>query len=452
MIWRIAFSFFICCLLLTGECVSARSKGVFHPKTFTLSNGLQVVVITNPRAPIVSQMVFYKVGSMDDPDEKSGMSHFLEHLMFEGESAVPAGKFSEVVARLGGNQNAGTSRDFTFYYQNVPKTQLERVIELEAGRMSRLKISPKHVDIERKVVLEERRMRIDNNPGAILNEATSNTFYWHHPYGQPVIGWEHEIEQYVLEDAQNFYQAWYVPNNAIAVYAGDITVEDVKPLVEKHFGKIPKGLKLARAKNLQEPQHRGVAQRVMLESPLVDHARLQRLYPAPNLLTDPKKPYAIEVLAFILGGGATSYLYDFLVHKQKIASWVGVSYDSQSRGPAIFLVAAQPTPGNDIEVLEKAIDQALKSFLSEGVTKARVADAKRRMLAGLEYAKDPAFAGAREIGYALAAGLSVDDVEMWPDRIEAVTLEQVKQVAQEILQNPQHITSILLPIQKAQSS
>ncbi|MEN8236346.1 MAG: pitrilysin family protein [Pseudomonadota bacterium] len=451
MIWRIAFSLFICCFLLTDEFAWAESRGVFHPKTFTLENGLQVVVITNPRVPIVSQTIFYKVGGMDDPDGKSGMAHFLEHLMFEGESAVPAGKFSEVISRLGGNQNAATSRDLTYYYQHVPKTQLERVIQLEAGRMSKLTISPKHVDVERKVVLEERRMRIDNKPGAILGEATMNTFFWHHPYGRPVIGWEHEIETYTLEDAQNFYQTWYVPNNAIAVYAGDITVEEVRPLVQKHFGKISKGASLPRVKNLQEPQHRGVAQRVVLQSPLVEHAKFERLYPAPNLLTDGKKPYAIQVLSFILGGGgATSYLYNALVHEQKIASWVGVAYDPDSRGPSVFLVAAQPTPGNKIKTLERAIDTVLSDFLSGVLTEKDVSDAKRRMLAGLDYEKDPAFAGAREIGSVLAMGLTIDDVEMWPDRIKAVTLKQVQQVAQEILKNPQHVTAILLPTKKVQ--
>ena len=238
--WNQFFNIFFCCLLINGAANAARPKGVFHPKTFTLKNGLQVVVITNPRAPIISQTIFYKVGSMDDPDSKSGMAHFLEHLMFEGESSVPAGKFSEEVTRIGGDQNAATSRDYTFYYQHVPKSELERVMQLEAGRMEKLKLFPKHVDVERNVVLEERRARTDNNPSRILTEATMNTFYWHHPYGHPTIGWEHEIKNYALGDAAQFYNDWYAPNNAIAVYAGDITVEKLRPLVEKYYGKIPK--------------------------------------------------------------------------------------------------------------------------------------------------------------------------------------------------------------------
>jgi len=448
---RIVFGLIIFCLVINADAFSARTSGVFHPETFTLSNGLQVVVITNPRAPIVSQTIFYKVGGMDDPDAKSGMAHFLEHLMFKGASAVPAGEFMETVTRLGGKQNAITSRDYTYYYEHIPKSQLEAVIKLEAGRMSSLTILPEHVDTERSVVLEERRMRVDNNPGAILNEATMNTFYWHHPYGRPIIGWEHEIRGYSLDDAQNFYKQWYVPNNAIAVYAGDITVDEVKPLVEKYFGKISRGPDTRRTKNIQEPQHRGVAQRAVLQSPLVDHSMFQRLYPAPNLLTDKKKAHAIQVLAFILGGGATSYLYNSLVHEQKIASWIGVSYDPSSRGPSHFLIAAQPTPNHSIGTLESSIAKAMVDFLSDGVTEQDVTEAKRRMLAGLDYEKDPAFAGSIEIGAALSGGLAIDDVENWPDRIDAVTLDQVKQVAQEIFSNPQQVTAILLPVEQQQS-
>ncbi len=405
---------------------------------------MQVVVITNPRAPIVSQTVFYKVGAMDDPQGKSGMAHFLEHLMFKGASDVPAGEFMEAIASLGGEQNAVTTRDFTYYFQHVPKEQLEKTIKLEAGRMSSLTILADHVETERSVVLQERRMRIDNNPAAVLQEATSKTFYWHHAYGRPAIGWEHEIANYSLKDAQDFYQKWYKPNNAVLVFSGDITVEEVRPLVEKYYGKIPSGKLPDREENI-EPTHRGIAQRTILKSPLVDHPKFNRLYPAPNYAQDQKAAYALQVLTFILGEGATSYLYNALVHEQKIATWVRVGYDPQTRGPTILVIAAQPSPGKSLKELERAINKTIKDFLRHKITSEEVESAKRRMLATLDYAKDPAFAGTYELGYAVSIGRQLADVEAWPERIEAVQLQEVQAIAAKILSNQQHVTSLLIP-------
>ncbi len=431
-------------LLAFSTTALAKSPGVFNPKTFTLANGLQVVVISNHRAPVVTQMVWYRAGSKDDPIGKSGIAHFLEHLMFKGTPDVPAGRFVEIISRNGGQQNAFTTRDYTVYFQEVVSDKIETIIELEAGRMSDLAFLPDLVETERAVIIEERRMRIDNKPQAILLEAANAAFFWHHPYGRPIIGWEHEMKTLNRDDAIKFYKTWYVPNNATLVFAGDVTVDKVKPLVEKYYGTIPRR-QLPERQLVDEPTHRNVAQRIALSSQLVDHPNILFVYPAPNIRDNIKEVHAISVLTYILGEGATSKLYRSLIQQQKIAASINIGYDPGYFGPASFTLHSQPTPGNSIKALELAIKKELQTLLKQGVTRKEVENAKRRIIAGIAYVKDGSFGGAEDFGKVFSTNRKIDDIELWPEHIKAVTAEQVNTALKKIFSAKEHLTALLLP-------
>ncbi len=446
------FKQILCCCILgialsTSPQAAAKGAGVFHPQTFTLDNGLQVVVISNHRAPVVMQAIVYKVGSKDEPLGKSGIAHFLEHLMFQGTPDVPAGQFAKIITRNGGSLNAFTSREQTAYYQQVSRNKLETIMKLEAGRMSGLSLLPKIIESERKVILEERRLRIDNKPGGILAEAAEAALYWHHPYGKPIIGWEHEMQTLNRQDALDFYNAWYVPNNAVLIFAGDITVAQIKPLVEKYYGAITKR-PLPQRTQIKEPTHRGVSHRVTMKSPLVNHPTMHLLFSAPNYLEDPKTATAASVLSYMLAVGNNSILQKSLIEEQKIASSITLYYDKGYFGLGNYDLSTQPTPGRSIKDLEQAVQQEIQKLLKRPITKEEVEKAKARMVAGIAYAKDSAFGGASEIGRALSTGRTIEDVESWPDKIKAVTTEQVNAVLKQIFTAEASVTALLLPESK----
>lgn len=430
--------------LWSGVC-GANERGIFHPQTFTLQNGLQVLVISNPRAPVVTQMLYYKVGSMDDPIGKSGLAHFLEHLMFKGTPQVPAGEFMEAITKIGGEQNAVTTFDYTYYYQKVSADHLELIIKLEADRMANLVLLPNIVENERKVILEERRLRTDNEPASILGEAVNKAFYWHHPYGRPPIGWEHEMKTLNQEDAKTFYKTWYAPNNAILIFAGDVTVEKVKPLIEKYYGKLPRREVPLRS-HVQEPIHRNVSERLSLSSPLVDYLSWERHYPAPNFqVKNQVYPYALDVLSYILSNGATSIFYRNLVEGQKIVASINVNYSASNLGPAMFSISAQPSPSHTLEDVEVAIEKEIEMLIKNGISKEEVEKAKNRKLAGLAYLKDDVLSGAQEFGATLAIGRTINDIELWPERIKSVTVEDVNAVLKLVFEAKDHVTALLMP-------
>src|ERR1700723_711537 len=239
--------------LSAGDALAQATVTSAPPATFTLGNGLQVVVIPDHRTPVVTQMIWYKVGSADETPGKSGLAHFLEHLMFKGTSKHPAGEFSETVLRAGGNENAFTSSDYTGYFQRVPREQLGSMMEFEADRMTGLVLKDENVLPERDVVLEEFNMRVANNPEARLTEQIMAALYLNHPYGRPVIGWRPELEKLNREDALAFYRRFYTPNNAVVVIAGDVTEAEVRPLVEKTYGKVARRAEIGPRMRPQEP-------------------------------------------------------------------------------------------------------------------------------------------------------------------------------------------------------
>jgi zinc protease len=422
--------------------------GVFDPETFVLENGMPVVVIPNHRAPVVSHMVWYKAGAADEPRGKSGVAHFLEHLMFKGTEAVPNGQFSKIVARNGGRENAFTAWDYTGYFQNVAKDRLELVMKLEADRMVNLRLDNDDVLTERDVILEERRTRIDNGPAAQLREQTNAALFMNHPYGRPVIGWRHEIEALSREDALDWYRTYYAPNNAILVIAGDVTAAEIRPLAEKYYGAIPARQVPERVRP-GEPVHHAPRQ-VTLESPQVQQPSWTRTYLAPSYRSGASEHvYALQVLAEILGGGATSRLYRGLVVDQGIAAAARAYYDPAAIDLSDFGFYLSPRPGGDAEddlrTLEEALQALLADLLANGVTAQEVERAKQRLQAEAVYARDSLQAGARVLGASLASGRAVAEVEAWPELIGEVTVAQVNAAARAVFVPARSVTGLLLP-------
>ena len=417
--------------------------GVFNPESFTLKNGMQVVVIPNHRAPIVTHMVWYKVGSADEPRGKSGIAHFFEHLMFKATKNLKSCEFSKTVARNGGRDNAFTSFDYTGYHQNVAVDRLPIVMKLEADRMRNLIIDKVQIEPERQVVLEERRSRTDNSPAAKLGEQINAALFINYPYRDPVIGWDHEIRGLTVEDLRTFYDAWYRPNNAILVVAGDITAEKLRPLAEKYYGGIEAKPVPPRIR-AQEPPH-NAARRVILKDARVRQPSWRRLYLAPSLsYGDRKHVYPLEVLAQILGGGATSRLYRSLVVDKKLAISAGAFYDGDDLGPSRFGFYASPRPGITMKKLEDAMDGEIAQLMDMGVTKKDVARAIATMQAEAIYARDSSGAGARVLGSALASGHTIEDVESWPDRIGNVTAAAINKAAKAVFVINSSVTGLLL--------
>ena len=417
---------------------------VFNPETFTLKNGMQVVVVTNSRVPVVTHMVWYKVGSADEGPGESGIAHFLEHLMFKGTKKRGPGEFSQIVARNGGQENAFTSYDYTAYYQTIAVDRLETVMEMEADRMTNLVITPKEVEPERQVVIEERRMRTDNNPGALLGEQTNAALFLNYPYRNPIIGWRHDIDALDINRILAFYKRYYRPNNAILVVAGDITAEKLKPLAEKYYGAIPAGEPVTRARAKEPPQQ--AERRVELKDKRVRQASWSRTYMASGFMWGERADsYPLEVLANIIGGGASSRLYRKLVVEDKLAVSAGAHYSGDDVGPGQFVYYATPRTGVDMATLEKAVEAEIAHILKDGITADELARAKDRMQAEAIYARDSLSGGARTLGAALAAGIPVAEVEAWPDRIGAVSTDAIAKAARATFDIRRSVTSLLLP-------
>jgi zinc protease len=416
----------------------------FGAEGFSLANGLQVVVIPTHRAPTVTQMVWYRVGGADEPRGKSGIAHFLEHLMFRGTKEVPPGQFSRLVAQNGGRDNAFTSEDYTAFYQTVAVDRLPLVMKLEADRMQNLEIADAVVLPEREVIIEERRSRIDNNPAALLTEQVHAALYLNHPYRIPTIGWEHEMEKLSTEDALAQYRTWYAPNNAVLVVAGDVTGAQVKALAEQYYGAIP-ARPVPPRHRLVEPPHVASVQ-LELRSPRVAQANWTRSYLAPSYTGgETRHAYALEVLAQIIGGGATSRLTRALVIEQEVAQSAGAFYDPGPLDLATFGFYAVPRGDHPVAEVEQAVEAEIKALLLKGVTSEEVERAKNRMIAEAVYARDSLSGPANIFGAALVTGRSIEDVESWPARIAAVTVDQVDDAARYVIRDNTAVTGVLLP-------
>ena len=417
---------------------------MFDPKIFTLDNGLQVVVVENPRAPIVVHTMWYRVGAADEPPGKSGIAHFLEHLMFKGTPSVPSGEFSKIVAANGGSDNAFTSQDYTAYVQRVASDKLELVMRMEADRMANLRLTEEKIAPERGVVQEERRSRTDNNPGAQLYERRRAVTYLRHPYRIPVIGWKSEIDGLTAEDALAFYRRHYTPNNAILIVAGDATASEVRSLAEKHYGPIARRPTPARERPVEPDQL--AAKRVTMKNKRVHVPSVSIAYRAPSFSAgETRHAYPLLLLADILGGGSTGRLHRRLVIEEKAASGAGAGYLGTALDMGEFTISASALSGGDIEALEALVREEIERIVEHGVTEAELARSKRAMLAGAIYARDGLRAAPGIIGRALTTGRTIADVEAWPERIAAVGAAQIEDAARAVFLERRSVTSVLLP-------
>ncbi|MFZ1106652.1 MAG: pitrilysin family protein [Hyphomicrobiaceae bacterium] len=434
-------------LMLTAQtALSAPAAAGPRASEFKLANGLTLVVVPDNRAPVVTHMVYIRAGAADEPPGVSGIAHFLEHLMFKSTEKLANGEFSAIITRLGGQQNAFTTSDYTAYYQRVAKDRLKTMMEMEADRMMNLRLDPKEVDTERQVIIEERRLRVENVPSSILGEQMSAALYQNHPYRIPIIGWMHEMAKLSREDALAFYKRFYAPNNAIVVVTGDVDPDEVRALAEATYGKLPANPQVAKRVRPQEPEQRA-PRRVELKDARAGNASVRRYYLAPTLLkSEPREAEALYLLMKIAAGGGTSRLYQSLVAKETVASSTGGWYsglylDSGSIG--VYAVAAE---GVGLDKVEQAIDRVLNDLRENGVTQAELDRAKKQFLAEFVYESDSQVSLARRYGSGLALGLTVEKIDRWPEMIAKVTLDDVRRAAAKHLDMRHSVTGTLVPV------
>lgn len=438
------------CVLAMPFAAQARKPDtkVFNAESFTLENGLEVVVVPSHRAPVVTHMVWYKAGAADEPPGRSGIAHFMEHLMFKGSEGFGPGEFSEKIRSLGGNDNAFTGQDYTAYFQSIAAEHLETVMRMEAGRMRGMTLPPEEVESERKVIIEERRQRTDNDPGARFAEQMSAALFVNHPYGTPVIGWGHEMSVLTREDAKTFYDRWYGPNNAILIVSGDVTGPQVHELAKKIYGPLAR-VDVPPRNRPQPPPGESRLALTMFHADVREPV-VQKMYRVPSAHQNKTEALALQVLEEIMGGGPTSRLYRALVVEQKIATSAGLSYRSAALDDAVLYLYAAPAPGQDHYAVNAALEEELRRLVRDGITADELNDAITRMQAEAIYALDSLSGPAMVFGQALATGATIDDVEYWPRDIAAVTAEQVQAAAAQYLDpdNPgtrPPVTGYLLP-------
>jgi zinc protease len=426
---------------IPGSAETAPPATVAH---FTLANGLELVVVPDHRTPVVTHMVWYKVGSADEPPGKSGIAHFLEHLMFKGTAKNPAGRFSQTLATIGGQENAFTSTDFTAFFQRVSREHLASLMEFEADRMTGLVLSDANVLPELQVVLEEWNLRVGNDPGARLGEQVTAALFLNHPYHRPVIGWHNEIEKLNREDALVFYRRFYTPNNAVVVVAGDVTPLEAKTLAEATYGKVERVVEVAPRDRPKEPVQEA-ARTVTLADPRVTQPSLRRVYLTPSAPTAVAgESEALDVLAAILGNGSNSRFYQTLVLDKDIALNAGAGYDGTALDYSHLQVSVTPKPGTTLPQIEAAMDAVLAEVIEKGVTAEELDRCKNALIADAAYAQDNQATLARWFGAALAIGLTVEQVQSWPERIRQVTAESVRAVARRYLDKRRSVTGYLI--------
>ncbi len=419
---------------------------------FTLKNGMKVVVIPDRRAPVVTHMVWYKVGAADEASGKSGIAHLLEHLLFKGTKKIAPGEFSKIVSRNGGQDNAFTSLDYTGYFQRISKDRLELVMGMEADRMQNLVLTEKDIVTERDVVKEERRTRTDNRPTALLSEQMSAAQYIAHPYGIPVIGWMSEVANLTRQDAMDFYRKFYTPSNAILVVAGDVTSEQVLKLAKKYYGVLKNTATPGPRVRTMEPDPIA-ARRVIMRDKRVSSPYVMRQYLAPSFLTaKDNQAMALDVLTEILGSGTTSRMYKKLVIEDKIAVSTGSWYSGSKMDYGTFGFYGVPAPGSTPEQLERAIDAIIAEVLEKGVTQKELDRARKVLQAETVYLLDSQSSLARIFGSALASGRTVSDVINWDDNLNSVTISDIKEAAAGVLQIARSVTGILLKAKDGKSA
>lgn len=434
-----------CLMLCTGQALAEEFNLAerLKPETARLRNGMEIVVIPDHRVPVVTHMMWYRVGSADEKPGHSGIAHFFEHLMFKGTKKMAPGEFSKTVARNGGQDNAFTSYDFTAYFERVALDRLELIMSMEADRMRNLQFPEEVFYPERDVIIEERSQRTDNNPSAQLSEQMSATLYQNHHYGIPVIGWKHEIAGLTYETALDFYKTYYAPNNAILIVAGDVTMDDVLPMAKKYYGRLKKSKLPERVRHL-EPEH-VAARRIMFADERVKQPAFERQYLVPSASSrNSEDSPAVEVLSHILGEGATSRLYKEIVVKQGLAASASTGYFTSALNETDLSISVLPRPGVSVDQVEAAVDSTLADLLENGVTQEEVDAAAKTMVNNLVFALDSQMYMNYIFGMTLTTGGTIESVLQWPDQISSVTAEDVNRVARKYLVPARSVTGHLL--------
>jgi zinc protease len=433
MLWMWALSF----VPLAAQAQSAQE--------FMLKNGMKVIVKEDHRAPTVAHMVWYKVGSVDEQNGTTGVAHALEHMMFKATAKLKSGEFSKRVAALGGRENAFTSKDYTAYFQQIEKSRLDKVMELEADRMANLRFSKDEFAKEIRVVMEERRWRTEDQPTALVYESLNASAFAAHPYHHPIVGWMSDLQNMTLEDVKTWYARWYGPNNATLVVSGDVDAKQVYALAEKHFGKIPRK-PLPIRKPQDEPVQRG-ARRVTVKAP-AENPYVALAFKVPTLRDVEKDQdvYALEVLAAVLDGYDNARLNAKLVRTDRVANTVGAGYSNIARGPVLFLLDGTPARGTTTEDLEKLLRAEVARVAQEGVSEEELQRVKTQLIAGQIYKRDSTFGQAMEIGVIEMTGISHTNIDRIIEKLKTVTAAQVQAVAQKYFGDDALTVATLVPL------
>ncbi len=432
-------------LALCLGAASAQAQTITDAVTsFQLDNGMDVVVIEDNRVPVVQHMVWYRAGAADEPMGASGVAHFLEHLMFKGTETMESGELSATVAANGGRDNAFTSWDYTGYFQRVAADRLELMMQMESDRMVNIRLTDRDIVTERQVILEERNQRVENNPRALFSEQINAAQFLNHRYGVPIIGWKHEMEELGMGDVMAFYERHYAPNNAILIVSGDVDPDEVRHLAQTYYGVIPANPDLPERARAQEPPQTA-ERRLTFRDPRVAQPYVSRSYFAPERDSgEQEKAAALTFLAEILGGGTTSYLAEKLQFDTQTVVYVGAFYSGMALDSTTFDVIVVPAPGVSLQEAEDAMDAAIVQFIEDGVDSDQLDRIKMQLQASEIYARDNAEGIANRYGRALTSGLTVEDVQAWPDILQAVTEADIVEAARAVLRRETSVTGWLM--------
>lgn len=411
----------------------------------TLENGLEIVIIPDRRAPVVTHMLWYRVGSADEPIGKSGIAHFLEHMLFKATETYESGEFSSKIAEIGGVENAFTSYDYTAYFQKIAPSALDDMMRYEADRMRNLIVDDAQTASERAVVIEERNSRVENNPGALMREELYATLYQNHPYRIPVIGWKHEVEALDVADIKSFYEAFYAPNNAVLIVAGDVDAEDVLAMAQKHYGPVAPSDQIKDRTRVSEPEQ-NTQRTITMRDERVRQPSMQQIWLTPSYVTAADgEAEALDLLGEILGGGIRSRLYQALIVNNTIAASTGAYYQGTNKDETTFIIWGSPAIGADLDQVKAAVNVEIQKIIADGVTQEELDNARNRFIRSVIYSRDDQSGLARIYGTALSVGLTIEDVDQWTDRLAAITPEDIKAIAAKHLSDPANVTGYLLP-------
>ena len=422
-------------------CFELKSNINFNAKSTTLENGLRLIVVENPRAPVVAQMMWYNFGSNIEQRGKSGLAHFMEHLMFKGTKKFPNSYYSDYLSKIGGSENAFTSYDYTAYYQIFPSQHLEKIIELEADRMNNLTLTKKNVEIEKKVILEERFQRIESDPSAQLDESMRTVLFPNDYYGRPIIGWKHEIENLSYDDVIDFYKENYNPNNAILILSGDIKFKNAKKLVNKYYKSIKSSQKI-KLNKLNNPDLK-TSTNVELSNENVKQQIWKRIYRTKSYNDSMTQSIALDLGMKILAGGTSSLLYEEFVNKKKIFSMVGGFFQGLTKGSGYIYFYAIPNKKVEQSEISDLLDKFIVQAIDEGISEEKLILEKKKYYFDSIYGMDGILKPAEIIGEALTIGLSLDDIENWNDKLDEINLEMVKKELKEFSKNRNFVTGNL---------